>query len=96
LKIEVVSAECESQRSVVLELAEGSTIVDAIAAAARIGGFPPVDFERVRCGVFGKLAEPETVLNDGDRVEIYRPLIVGATDARRRRARKRKNNAARP
>jgi putative ubiquitin-RnfH superfamily antitoxin RatB of RatAB toxin-antitoxin module len=96
VKIEVVFAERDSQRTVVLDLAEGSTIGDAIAAAARIGGFPPLDFERTRCGVFGKLAGPETMLNDGDRVEIYRPLIVGAKDARRRRARKRRDTAARP
>jgi hypothetical protein len=96
VKIEVLCAERESQRSVVLDLAEGSTIGDAIAAAVRIGGFAPIDFERMRCGVFGKLAEPKTMLNDGDRVEIYRPLIVSAKEARRRRARKKRNTTARP
>jgi len=93
VKIEVVCAERESQRSVVLDLPEGSTIGGAIAAASCIGGFLPLGSEATCCGVFGKLAGPETVLNDGDRVELYRPLIVAAKDARRRRARMGKDTA---
>ena len=94
MKVEVVMAERESQPSVLLELSDGATLRDAIDAAVDAGVLRAVDLERTRCGVFGMLAEPATVLSEGDRVEIYRPLIVGATDARRRRARKRKNNVA--
>jgi uncharacterized protein len=94
MKIEVVLAASQSQASVDLELSPGATVGEAIQAAVRAGGLQPVDLERTRCGVFGKLAEPATVLHDGDRVEIYRPLTVDANDARRRRAKKRNEVAA--
>ena len=66
-------------RTATLQLAAGATLRDAVAAA----GF---SIEGLKTGIFGKLAGPETVLRDGDRVEIYRPLALDPKEARRRRA----------
>jgi putative ubiquitin-RnfH superfamily antitoxin RatB of RatAB toxin-antitoxin module len=93
MKVEVVRAAGDVQHRVTVELQEGASVGDAIAAAIREGGIPEADMALVRCGVFGKLVEPETPLNDGDRVELYRPLTVSAQDARRRRAAKRGKSA---
>ena len=41
-------------------------------------------------GIFGRKAPPEQVLREGDRVEIYRPLIADPKEARRRRAEQKK------
>lgn len=41
-----------------------------------------------RLGIWGRLATLETVLRDGDRVELYRPLTVDPKEARRLRYRK--------
>ena len=90
MRIEVVCAEPGSQRIVELELGDGATVGEAVAAAIERGNIPPVDLAQTRCGVFGKLADAATLLSDGDRVEIYRPLTVSAHDARLRRAKKRK------
>jgi len=35
-----------------------------------------MEFESHKVGIFGKLAALETVLADGDRIEIYCPLTV--------------------
>jgi putative ubiquitin-RnfH superfamily antitoxin RatB of RatAB toxin-antitoxin module len=43
------------------------------------------DIEKIKLGVFGKLKDLNYILNQGDRIEIYRPLIANPMDARRRR-----------
>ena len=45
-----------------------------------------IDLSQNKLGIFGKLVKPDTILNDRDRVEIYRPLAVDPKEARRRRA----------
>ena len=40
----------------------------------------------LRIGIFGKQCQPDTALHDLDRVEIYRPLLLSPTEARRLRA----------
>jgi putative ubiquitin-RnfH superfamily antitoxin RatB of RatAB toxin-antitoxin module len=65
-----------------LALAGGS----ALQASGLIA--PDVDLATCPVGVFGKKKPLETVLRDGDRVEIYRPLVADPKDARRRRVTK--------
>lgn len=69
-----------------LRLAEGSTLADAVHAS---GLAPPgLDIDACPLGIFGKKKAPDTLLRDGDRVEIYRPLLADPMDARRRRVAK--------
>lgn len=42
-------------------------------------------------GVFGELCSAETPLQDGDRLEVYRPLVFDPMESRRRRAKHRVN-----
>lgn len=39
----------------------------------------------IRCGIWGKKAQLDTTLQDGDRVELYRALVVDPKAARRLR-----------
>ncbi|MFS0753977.1 RnfH family protein [Noviherbaspirillum sp. 1P10PC] len=66
-----------------LTLDEGSSLRDAVMAS---GLLPDFDADPCPVGIFGKKKAPDTVLRDGDRVEIYRPLVADPKDARRRRA----------
>ena len=66
-----------------LTLDEGSTVRDAVIASGLLAQFDP---DHCPVGIFGKKKAPDTVLRDGDRVEIYRPLVADPKDARRRRA----------
>ena len=77
----------ESRFLVHLEVAEGTTIAQAIAASGVLSRFPEIDLARNKLGVFGKLRPAETVVRDGDRIEIYRPLQADPMESRRRRAR---------
>lgn len=69
-------------RSVVLELPPGARVADAAAAA----GFGAALEEADGYAIHGLRAGPETVLGEGDRVEVLRPLQVDPKEARRRRA----------
>lgn len=84
--IEVACAEPGRQSLVGIEVAEGTTIAQAIALSGIGAAHPGLDLSTMRTGIFGKLAPPGTVLRDGDRVEIYRPLRADPKEVRRRRA----------
>ena len=48
--------------------------------------FPEINIDENKVGIYSKLCELDTVLEDGDRVEIYRPLKADPKEARRSRA----------
>ena len=66
--------------SVVLDLPEGATVREALAAS----GF--ADAAHPGAAIHGVMATPDTVLNENDRVEVLRPLLIDPKEARRRRA----------
>ncbi|HDS1040934.1 TPA: RnfH family protein [Stenotrophomonas maltophilia] len=82
IEVEVVLAWPQQVQSRRVQLEEGATVADAIAAAAIEGS---ADCPAV--AVHGVLARLQQVLLDGDRVELLRPLQADPKDNRRRRAR---------
>jgi uncharacterized protein len=85
--VEVVYAQPQQSVTAALQLPQGATVAEALAAAAADPGFSGVDVENSPVGIFGKPARRESILADGDRVEIYRPLLEEPKLARRKRAR---------
>ncbi len=85
--VEVVFAAPDRQELVALELEQGATTADAIRESGLQGLFGQVDLDALQVGIWGRVVERETVLNDGDRVELYRPLERDPKDARRELAR---------
>lgn len=84
IAVEVVLALPGRQRLRRLELPAQSTVADALSAS---GLTVP---SGVRVGIYGRVVALKTVLKDGDRVEIYRPLLADPKDLRRLRAAKRR------
>ena len=76
----------ERQELIALEVLSGSTLADAIAQSGVIEIFEDFELDPARIGIFGQKAHPEQVLREGDRVEIYRPLIADPKEVRRQRA----------
>lgn len=88
LRVEIVYALAESQTVVRLSLAPGTTVEEAVA---RSGLLDALDAGAVpRYGIFGQQVTPQRPLRDGDRVEIYRPLIADARAVRRARVTRRR------
>ena len=86
LKVEVVYALREEQILIALEVEEGTTVRQAIERSGIVQRAPGIDLASV--GLFGRAVPLDTPLKDGDRVEIYRPLIADPRQARRERAKR--------
>ncbi len=86
LTVRVVLAEPHRQTEVVLTLPPGTTVggaVDAANLTERHGPMPG----KFTLGVWGREVPPETLVCDGDRVEVYRPLPADPKETRRALAR---------
>jgi len=86
ITVDVVLARPQRQVIRRVRLPAGSTVVDALAASGLAEEFRKLDSGRV--GIYGKAVPADSVLRDGDRVEIYRPLRADPKDLRRMRAAK--------
>lgn len=88
MKVSVAFAMPDRQEVIELEVPDGATIDDAIELSGIQSTFPEIDFGLQAKGIWYKKKPGDTPLCEGDRVEIYRPLILDAKEARRRRAEK--------
>jgi putative ubiquitin-RnfH superfamily antitoxin RatB of RatAB toxin-antitoxin module len=86
LRVEVVYALRDEQMRVALDVAPGTTVGEAIRRSGILDRFPRALSGRGRTGIFGRPTGLDARLEDGDRVEIYRPLAVDPREARRARA----------
>ena len=86
MKVTVVLALPDRQWVEALELPEGATVAQAIAAAALEARFPRVATASMRVGIWNKACTRETALREGDRVELYREIRADAKEMRRTRA----------
>ena len=90
IQIEVVYALINDAHVIPLEVADGCTIEQAIRQSNILQSCPEIDLAINKVGVFNKVGQLHDLIRDGDRVEIYRPLLVEPKEARRRRAEKQK------
>lgn len=90
MRVEVVYATAAEQVVVEVELPAAATAAEAIRASGILEKFPEIDPARWMLGIYGERVTSEAALHDGDRVEIYRPLVADPKEARRRRARARR------
>ncbi|WP_137971018.1 RnfH family protein [Pseudomonas sp. F(2018)] len=88
IDIEVVYALAGEQRLLRLSVPAGTTVREAALRSAMDEHFPGLDLSAAALGIFGKLvAKPEErVLEAGERVEIYRPLLADPKEVRKARA----------
>ena len=90
IEVEVVYALPQAQTVLRLNVPDGTTIAEAIAASGVLARHPEIDAPTMRAGIFGQRKALTTRLTDGDRIEIYRPLIADPKQARHARARRAK------
>ena len=88
IAVSVVCAEPKRAFNVELTLPDGATVADAIAESGIRDAWPGVEIRADRVGIFARKVSLDTMLRDGDRVEIYRPLTIDPKEARRLRAKR--------
>jgi len=59
-----------------LEVDEGCNVLYAINQSGVLGKVPSIDLEAQKVGIFGKVAKLDAELKEGDRIEIYRPIVA--------------------
>ena len=74
MKIGIAYALPQRQIWIDIELPEGATVNDAIERSGVLKQFPEINLETQKVGIFGKATKLDVMLNDRDRVEIYRPI----------------------
>lgn len=87
MTVEVVYGLPHRQVLLSLEVAPGATALEAVRKSGIDRYFPELDVDSAKMGIFSQIiADPTShKLESGDRVEIYRPLIIDPKEARRRR-----------
>jgi putative ubiquitin-RnfH superfamily antitoxin RatB of RatAB toxin-antitoxin module len=86
VKVELVYvARDRSTVQVKMDLERGSTVAEAITQSGIYHSHP--ETRDLPVGIYAKQVSLETVLKDGDRVEIYRTLTQDPKENRRQRAR---------
>jgi len=93
IEVEVAYARPERQLIFRVKGTSGMLIRDAVERSGVLQEFPEIDIEQAQVGVFSKAAKMDTPLENGDRVEIYRPLIADPKAARKKKAAKAEDGA---
>ncbi len=88
IRVDIVYAEPLRSVAKSLNVAPGAVIADALKLAALQADFHGVDLSNATVGIFGRVAQRDQPLKDGDRIEIYRPLLEEPKLARRKRVSK--------
>lgn len=93
IDIEVAYALPDRQRLISMRVPVGTTALEALLQSGLQNEFPEIQPESAEMGVFARhldgKANPlpgDYVLGPGDRVEVYRPLLLNPNEARRFRA----------
>lgn len=88
IAVEVAYALPEKQYLRRVTLDEGATVEQAIIASGLLELRTDIDLSKNKTGIFSRPVKLHDVVHDGDRVEIYRPLIADPKELRRQRAEK--------
>ncbi|CAA9891337.1 Protein RnfH [Candidatus Methylobacter favarea] len=85
MNVGVCYAEVDRQLWMRLEVPDNSTIEEAINLSGVLKLYPEINLTCQKVGVFGKIAALDTLIKEGDRVEIYRQITADPQQVQRRR-----------
>ncbi|WP_333499679.1 RnfH family protein [Kluyvera sp. CHPC 1.2972] len=86
IAVEVAYALPQKQYLQRVTLDEGATVEQAIQASGLLTLRDDIDLTKNKVGIYSRPVKLDDVIHDGDRVEIYRPLIADPKELRRQRA----------
>ena len=86
MEVEVAYATPEKQVLLKIGVPEGCTVQEAIELSEIRSAFPDLEIDPGAVGIFSRKVSLQQVLHEGDRVEIYRPLVADPKEMRKQRA----------
>nr|WP_319556500.1 RnfH family protein [uncultured Vibrio sp.] len=75
MKVSVVYALPDEQVWLSVDVDQSATVLSTIEVSNILDMFPGIDLDKQKVGIFGKPTQLDREVKEGDRVEIYRPLI---------------------
>ena len=90
IRVEVVFALPDKATCLSVEVPQGSTAEQVVIQSGIVDKCPEIDVNKLTLGIWNRTCKLNAEVHEGDRIEIYRPLIADPKDARRRRAEKAK------
>ena len=94
IKVEVAYALPDKQAIVAVDVSPGTTALEAARQSGITEKFEGIDLDNAKLGIFSKVVSPTQVLREGDRVEVYRPLVADPKEVRKARAARAKERRA--
>jgi putative ubiquitin-RnfH superfamily antitoxin RatB of RatAB toxin-antitoxin module len=91
ISIEVAYAMPDKQALLEVVIEQGTSVEQAILASGIIKRFPQIDLSKDKVGIWNRTCKLSDFPKNGDRIEVYRPLIADPKEVRRRRAEKAKD-----
>ncbi len=86
LNIEVIYATLVSQELIKLKMEAGATIQKCIEKSNVLQSHPEINLDEMKVGIFSQVKPLNHEVSDGDRIEIYRPLMADPKAIRRKKA----------
>lgn len=87
IQVEVVyAANASITRTIAVKISNAATVLDAIIASDIQSIFPEINLEKNPVGIFSQIVSLQDKLHDGDRIEIYRPLMINPKQQRKLKA----------
>jgi len=87
MEIEVAYATPDKQILMSIDVPPGCTVAEAISLSGIREEFPGIELDPKAVGIFSRKVSMDHELKEGDRVEIYRPLLADPKEMRKQRAR---------
>ena len=87
MEIEVAYATPDKQILLSIDVPPGCTVAEAISLSGIREEFPGIELDPKAVGIFSRKVSMDHELKEGDRVEIYRPLVADPKEMRKQRAR---------
>jgi len=85
INIEIVYTHNDVAYVITQQVLPGTTVYQALQQAA-IAKQAHIDLSQHKIGIYGQLVEPDMILQAGDRIEIYQPLVADPKEIRLRRS----------
>ena len=86
MRVEIIYITRSEESICTIEISSGATVEKAIYKSGLLNRYTEISLEQGKFGIFGKVVPLNTVLQEGDRIEIYQALLMDPMEARRLRA----------
>ena len=90
MKVSVAYATQNAQKIYQLNLTDVLTVQEVIEKSGVFDDFPCIDLCVQAVGIYGEIVSLQDCVDDNDRIEIYRPLLIDPKAARAVRAEKKR------